>query len=1043
MEPKKSKSDLFSKKHNVRFADCSRKEPTSTAGLLSRSMDNLEKDTIPISDGLENNEKATKQLEHDGRIDNTDISGGKKNTTTSQHSAIGAIGGDVNRTWPGYCSPNRDILESSQGQFARFTDWSPTAGGISIQRPVVGKVQVAPTQTSPGSSTAVKQNLFSAVSAFKPFHKYQDSQKEQTKDKVKKQGKPSVAFDVLSFQDKSERTRTVESSLKTEHKHEQQIKRFNNLSPRCTSPRNGVQNSERIMMKDIKELNSPVGKGESGTLEETMKSILPKCNVLGIKKHMATEKCHNMYIDSRPNLDHLSEYSQTPAIVCRIENMRDIEPERQRGYEDYQRQGSQYHLGHGQDYMRQKTYMNILHEKHQYFQSQGAQPVIAKKIDQDLTAPYDIPTATQERLEICKDSRNLNVRSKFHDHQRTFLGVDQYRQSSTEYRQKDDSNFDHNRVEHTAVLVDRSSDFSQHLRNLQAAPSHYDHEKHRYITDQRSVHAKDLEQTGIISTRGSSGLSVHTPRISSPVHEEILPIMDTKTRQDAKIQRQDALPYTDTWRLNASLVRREAPSDSDGSSITHSHATNSLTLSPCRQSQPQEQLFAGYVNEAQGSCNSTGTSSEGPVCRICHEGDLEEVLVSPCYCAGSVGLLHVSCLQRWLGASNKTTCEICSFEFLLERKPEPFINVAIRHNYSLWKDWKMFHQDVKLRGSPITKKSSLGQLRHNTGSRSTNSSVQLQSICISIRAAATRRHQRGTGQSQTRPSRDAIKDNPKNVIQESSKTNHPSTKTSRSTNISTEKDQNQIKDKTKNAHNLSENGHSNDDDYEHHEEAMVILEDSQGLWRPELEYSCSRTEQYSDTVNIWQHDSNYSASSTHVQSEIDSEAMPPTELQLKKPSQTYKNSNRPEVWQYNLNSLLTAKHHESSSIDSETMLKVPPVEKTLQRDQYNGSFACGTSPPKIPQVETSSKRDHLRGRVETHPKAVMLSIHLQNNSNDRETITPKVHIGKTALVRDQHSGSTKAWQHNSNPIESGRLHQISDSNKTTTTKVRELKETAV
>ncbi|KAK3593772.1 hypothetical protein CHS0354_014311 [Potamilus streckersoni] len=1128
MEPKKSKSDLFNKKHNVRFADWSRKEPTCTAVPLSKSMDNLEKDTIPISDGLENNAKTTKQVEHERRVDNTDIFSGK-NTTTSQHSEPTSVGGDVNRTWPGYCSPNRDILESPQGHFAHFTNRSPTAGGISIQRPVVGKIQSVPSQTSPDNSTAVKQNFFSAVSAFRPFHRYQDSQKEQSKDKDKKQGKPSVAFDVSSHQDKSERIRTVEGSLKTEHKYGKQIQRFNNLSPRCTSPRNGVQNSGRIMMKDGKELNFPIDEGELRSAEETIKSGLPKCNVLGIKKHITTEKCHNMYMESRPNLDHQYEYSQRPAVVCKLENLKDIEHERQRGYEDYQRPGGQYYLSDGQDYMRQEMCMNIPHE-HQHFQSQGAQPVNTNNFDQDLTAPYDTQIATQERFEKAEDSRNLGFTAKFQNYERTFLGVDQYRQRSTDYLQKDDSDFDHSRVRHTAAFVDRSSDSSQHLRNFQTVPSQYDYENHRYITDQRSIHSKDIEPIGIINTIGSFGLSLHMPRISSPVHEETLTMTDTKTKQDATFQRQDALPLTDIWRMNASLVRREAPSDSDGSSVTHSHATNSLT-SPYRQSQPQEPLFAGYVNEAQGSCNSTGTLSEGPVCRICHEGDLEEVLVSPCYCAGSVGLLHVSCLQRWLGASNKTTCEICNFEFLLERKPEPFINflrspgtsrekrnlicdvvcfciitpvtvvtswlcisgafeyfqpsrwersglialascllvmyliwliVAIRHNYSLWKDWKMFHQDVKLRGSPITKKSSPGQLRRNAGSRNTNSSVQLQSICISIRAAATRRHQRGTRQSQNRPSRLAIRDNPKNVIQESSRTSHPSTKTSRSTNTSSEKDQNQTKDKTKNAHDLCENRHSDDDSDEEHEEAMIILEDSPSLWRPELEYSGSRIEQYSDSINIWQYDSNFSASSTHFRSESsDSEATPPIVLRMKKPLQTYKHSDSFVAWQQNSNSLLTSTHCESNSNDSETILKVTTGEKTLQRDPHNGSIknrlasvrhqqkidciAGGISPPKIPRVKTSSKRDQLSGRVENHPVAVMLSSHLQNNSSEREITTTKVPIGKTASMRDQHSDSTQAWQHNSNSVESGRLQQSNsnDGNKMATKKVQVMKETTV
>ena len=35
---------------------------------------------------------------------------------------------------------------------------------------------------------------------------------------------------------------------------------------------------------------------------------------------------------------------------------------------------------------------------------------------------------------------------------------------------------------------------------------------------------------------------------------------------------------------------------------------------------------------------------KGNMCRICHEGHEEEELVSPCDCAGTMGMFHISCL---------------------------------------------------------------------------------------------------------------------------------------------------------------------------------------------------------------------------------------------------------------------------------------------------------------------------------------------------------------------------------------------------------------
>lgn len=62
--------------------------------------------------------------------------------------------------------------------------------------------------------------------------------------------------------------------------------------------------------------------------------------------------------------------------------------------------------------------------------------------------------------------------------------------------------------------------------------------------------------------------------------------------------------------------------------------------------------------------------SEGSMCRICHEGDEEEELVSPCDCAGTMGMLHISCLEQWLGSSKTTKCEICQFQFTVLKKPQ-------------------------------------------------------------------------------------------------------------------------------------------------------------------------------------------------------------------------------------------------------------------------------------------------------------------------------------------------------------------------------------
>lgn len=68
--------------------------------------------------------------------------------------------------------------------------------------------------------------------------------------------------------------------------------------------------------------------------------------------------------------------------------------------------------------------------------------------------------------------------------------------------------------------------------------------------------------------------------------------------------------------------------------------------------------------------------SDGPICRICHEGGSSEGLLSPCYCTGTLGTVHRSCLEKWLSSSNTSYCELCHTEFSIERRPRPLTEVT-------------------------------------------------------------------------------------------------------------------------------------------------------------------------------------------------------------------------------------------------------------------------------------------------------------------------------------------------------------------------------
>ncbi|KAH7987134.1 hypothetical protein HPB52_024268 [Rhipicephalus sanguineus] len=95
---------------------------------------------------------------------------------------------------------------------------------------------------------------------------------------------------------------------------------------------------------------------------------------------------------------------------------------------------------------------------------------------------------------------------------------------------------------------------------------------------------------------------------------------------------------------------------------------------PCAISTDATSTFESGL-ECSGSAPNTPagclnvTTSSGPMCRICHEGDQTESLMSLCRCSGTMGLLHVSCLERWLNARNVDHCELCHHRFPTAAQP--------------------------------------------------------------------------------------------------------------------------------------------------------------------------------------------------------------------------------------------------------------------------------------------------------------------------------------------------------------------------------------
>ena len=62
-------------------------------------------------------------------------------------------------------------------------------------------------------------------------------------------------------------------------------------------------------------------------------------------------------------------------------------------------------------------------------------------------------------------------------------------------------------------------------------------------------------------------------------------------------------------------------------------------------------------------------------CRICQSRG-EEVLISPCKCAGSAKWVHESCLVKWFQVSQTSSCELCSRYVAIKKRTKPLQQVS-------------------------------------------------------------------------------------------------------------------------------------------------------------------------------------------------------------------------------------------------------------------------------------------------------------------------------------------------------------------------------
>jgi len=80
-------------------------------------------------------------------------------------------------------------------------------------------------------------------------------------------------------------------------------------------------------------------------------------------------------------------------------------------------------------------------------------------------------------------------------------------------------------------------------------------------------------------------------------------------------------------------------------------------------------VMENQTNDFHEGNNSTQNSEN--ICRICHGGDEEGRLFSPCRCKGSMKYVHIQCLNSWrISSANSSSyfqCDTCHYKYHFQR----------------------------------------------------------------------------------------------------------------------------------------------------------------------------------------------------------------------------------------------------------------------------------------------------------------------------------------------------------------------------------------
>ncbi|XP_029050796.1 E3 ubiquitin-protein ligase MARCHF3-like isoform X1 [Osmia bicornis bicornis] len=71
------------------------------------------------------------------------------------------------------------------------------------------------------------------------------------------------------------------------------------------------------------------------------------------------------------------------------------------------------------------------------------------------------------------------------------------------------------------------------------------------------------------------------------------------------------------------------------------------------------------------------TLNEEIQCRICYDSTQQLPIIYPCKCKGTMGAIHLKCLEHWLEESNRNSCELCGHQYEVRRTPRYHVLYSI------------------------------------------------------------------------------------------------------------------------------------------------------------------------------------------------------------------------------------------------------------------------------------------------------------------------------------------------------------------------------